>query len=73
MDLSWAATYNFRLNGGLAWYDAELTKEYCGFNDINGIPVTSCPPGTINPNDPWIRRTTKPSTDRRRRSAGNCR
>ena len=52
MDVNWAATYNFRLSGGLALYDAELTKEYCGFNDINGNPVTSCPPGTLNPNDP---------------------
>ena len=52
MDLSWAATYNFRLNGGVAFYDAELTKEYCGFNDLAGNPVTACPPGTVNPNDP---------------------
>lgn len=52
MDVNWAATYNFRVSGGLAFYDAELTKEYCGFNDLAGNPVTSCPPGTINPNDP---------------------
>jgi outer membrane receptor protein involved in Fe transport len=45
MDLNWAATYNFRLTGGMAWYDAELTKEYCGFNDINGIPVDLVPAG----------------------------
>jgi outer membrane receptor protein involved in Fe transport len=51
-DINWAATYNFHLSGGLALYDAKLTKEYCGFNDINGVPVTSCPPGTVNPNDP---------------------
>jgi outer membrane receptor protein involved in Fe transport len=51
-DISWAATYNFRVNGGMAYYDAELTKEYCGFSDIDGNPVTSCPAGTVNPNDP---------------------
>jgi outer membrane receptor protein involved in Fe transport len=52
MDLNWAATYNLRITGGVAFYDAELTKEYCGFNDINGNAVTACPPGTVNPNDP---------------------
>lgn len=51
-DISWAATYNFRVNGGMAYYDAELTKEYCGFSDLEGNPVTSCPAGTVNPNDP---------------------
>jgi iron complex outermembrane receptor protein len=52
MDINWAATYNFTLSGGLAFYDAELVKEYCGFSDLAGNPVTSCPPGTINPNVP---------------------
>ena len=52
VDVSWAATYNFRLTAGLSLYDAELTEEYCGFNDIDGNAVTSCPAGTINPNDP---------------------
>jgi len=51
-DINWAATYNFHLNGGVAFYKAELTKPYCGFNDINGNPVTECPAGTVNPNDP---------------------
>jgi len=49
MDLNWAATYNFMVTGGMAFYKAELTKEYCGFNDINGVPVESCPAGTFNP------------------------
>jgi outer membrane receptor protein involved in Fe transport len=44
-DLSWAATYNLRLTGGFAFYDAELTTDFCGFNDANGDPVTSCEVG----------------------------
>ena len=55
-DLSWAATYNFTLTGGLALYDSKLTTDYCGFNDAEGNPVTDCPPGTIidagDPQDP---------------------
>jgi len=43
MDLIWAATYNLRLSGGLAIYDAKLTKNYCGFTDANGNPVSDCP------------------------------
>jgi len=52
LDLNWAATYNFMVTGGMAFYDAKLVKEYCGFSDAQGNPVTSCPPGTLNPNDP---------------------
>lgn len=49
LDLQWAATYNFMLSGGLAFYDAELTEDYCGFTDADGDPVSDCPAGTINP------------------------
>lgn len=41
-DLSWAATYNLTLSSGLAFYDAELTENYCGFTDAAGNPVTDC-------------------------------
>lgn len=41
-DLSWAATYNLTLSSGLAFYDAELTENYCGFTDADGNPVTVC-------------------------------
>ncbi|MFY2762881.1 TonB-dependent receptor [Arenimonas sp. MALMAid1274] len=41
-DLSWAATYNLRLSGGIALYDAKLTENYCGFTDANGNPETNC-------------------------------
>ena len=49
LDLQWAATYNFMLSGGLAYYDAKLTEDYCGFTDADGDPVSDCPAGTINP------------------------
>jgi outer membrane receptor protein involved in Fe transport len=42
MDLSWAATYNLSITGGVAFYDAELTENYCGFTDAQGNPVTQC-------------------------------
>lgn len=41
-DISWAATYNLRLSGGVALYDTELTENYCGFTDANGDPETNC-------------------------------
>lgn len=41
-DISWAATYNLRLSGGVAIYDTELTENYCGFTDANGDPETNC-------------------------------
>src|SRR5690606_5792596 len=42
MDVNWAATYNFTLSGGVAFYDSELTENYCGFVDENGNPETVC-------------------------------
>jgi len=41
-DLSWAASYNLMLSGGVAMYDAELSENYCGFTDANGNPETDC-------------------------------
>ena len=41
-ELNWAATYNLQLSGGLAYYDAKLTANYCGYTDANGKPVTDC-------------------------------
>jgi outer membrane receptor protein involved in Fe transport len=49
LELQWQASYNFMLSGGMAWYNARLTEDYCGFNDADGNPVSVCPPGTINP------------------------
>jgi outer membrane receptor protein involved in Fe transport len=42
MDVAWAATYNLMITGGLAYYDAKLTANYCGFLDSNGNPETDC-------------------------------
>lgn len=49
VDLNWVVNYNLTITGGFAWYDAKLTEEYCGFTDLAGNTITSCPPGTINP------------------------
>ena len=48
MDVNWAATYNLRLSGGVGFYDAELTENYCGEIDPSGNPVTDC----VNPQAP---------------------
>lgn len=42
MDVSWAATYNLSVNGGMAWYDAELTEDYCSQTGADGKPVPDC-------------------------------
>ncbi len=42
LDASWAATYNLTLTAGVAFYDAKLTENYCGFTDEDGNPVTVC-------------------------------
>lgn len=57
MDLNWAATYNLSISGGISLFDAELSANYCGFTDDNGIPVTVCdepqaPSGTQLPVTP---------------------
>jgi iron complex outermembrane recepter protein len=48
-ELQWAVTYNFMLSGGLAWYDAQLSEDYCGYGDAAGNPISFCPPGSIIP------------------------
>jgi len=50
LDLAWAATYNLQINAGVAWYDAKLTANYCGWLKPDGSPETVCPPGTLDPN-----------------------
>jgi outer membrane receptor protein involved in Fe transport len=49
MDVNWAATYNLQISAGMAYYDAKLTENYCGFTDVNGKPVTDCPAGSLDP------------------------
>jgi outer membrane receptor protein involved in Fe transport len=50
MDINWAATYNLQIGAGVAFYDAKLTDNFCGWTDENGKSVTVCPAGTLNPN-----------------------
>jgi len=47
MDLSWAATYNLKLSGGLGLYDAKLAANYCGQVDATGHPITQCDPADL--------------------------
>jgi len=49
VELQWAATYNFLLSGGFAWYDAELAEDYCGYGDLENNPISNCPIGSIIP------------------------
>jgi len=42
MDINFAATYNLQISAGVAFYDAKLTENYCGFTDEDGNPVTDC-------------------------------
>lgn len=42
MDVNFAASYNLQLSAGVAFYDAKLTENYCGFTDGAGNPVTVC-------------------------------
>jgi outer membrane receptor protein involved in Fe transport len=46
--LVWQATYDLNISTGVAFYDAKLTANYCGFTDASGNAVTNCPPGSIN-------------------------
>lgn len=60
LDLTWSASYNLQISGGLSMYDAELTANYCGFTDEDGIPVTVCdepqaPSGTQLPVTPKVK------------------
>ena len=45
MDVKWAATYNLQLTAGVAFYDAQLTANYCG-QTLNSQPITNCPLGS---------------------------
>ncbi|WP_339669364.1 TonB-dependent receptor [Dasania marina] len=42
MDAEFAATNNFTLTAGIAFYDAQLTDVYCGTTDAQGNPITNC-------------------------------
>jgi outer membrane receptor protein involved in Fe transport len=47
-DLRWAATYNLALSAGAAFYDAKLTKDYCGkLSPVTGKAIYDCPIGSV--------------------------
>ena len=46
-DLSWAASYNLRIGGGIALYDAELTEDYCSESRPDGTLYDDCPANLI--------------------------
>ena len=59
-NLSWSASYNLVLTGGIAVYHSELTANYCGTLDANDNPVTDCadplaPKGTQLPITPKVK------------------
>lgn len=64
MDVKFAATYNLQLNASVAFYDAHLTENYCGFVDGNLQPVTFCPPGSLDPDGNVIDGPQAPSGTR---------
>jgi iron complex outermembrane receptor protein len=46
-DLTWAATYNLRIGGGIAIYDAKLTEDYCSETQEDGSLYDVCPADLI--------------------------
>ncbi len=42
LEVNWAVSYDLVLSGGVAFFDAALTENYCGFTDDDGNPVTVC-------------------------------
>ena len=51
-NLTWAPTDRFTLNGAVSVIDAELSENFCGFVDVNGIPETDCPQPFDDPATP---------------------
>ena len=47
-DMTWAPNDRFTLNGAMSIIDAELSKNFCGFN-VNGEPFTGCPAAVDDP------------------------
>ena len=49
-DMTWAPVEGLTLNGAFSVIDAELSENFCGFGDVNGVPVTDCPQAVDDPN-----------------------
>ena len=58
-NLSWSATYNLVLTGGIAVYHSELTQNYCGTLDANENPITDCPISADYPTGPLAPKGTQ--------------
>ncbi len=41
-EINWAATYNLMISGGMAWYDAKLTADYCAATSPSGVLDPDC-------------------------------
>ena len=48
-DMTWAPTDRLTINGAISVINAELSENFCGFNDPNGDPFTDCPQPVDNP------------------------
>jgi outer membrane receptor protein involved in Fe transport len=48
-DMTWAPTDRFTLNGAVSYIDAQLSENFCGFVDANGVPETDCPQAVDDP------------------------
>lgn len=48
-DMTWAPNDRFTLNGAVSIIDAELSENFCGFVDVNGVPETDCPQPVDDP------------------------
>lgn len=59
MDVSWAASYNLLFTAGGAWYDAQLTADYCGTIDENEEPITDCGDDALAPDGTQLPITPK--------------
>lgn len=57
--LNWAATYDLQLGAGMAFYDAKLTANYCGYTDASGNPVTNCAGAALAPSGSQLPVTPK--------------
>ncbi|HEY2346768.1 MAG TPA: TonB-dependent receptor [Xanthomonadaceae bacterium] len=50
-NIDWKATDNLTISGGVAFYNAKLTADYCGQVDpVTDVPDTFCPAGITLPN-----------------------
>lgn len=59
-DMTWAPTDRFTLNGAVSVIDSELSDNYCGYVNLQGVPETNCPQAVDDPATPDIDETSLP-------------